>query len=777
MNQKYDRRSISGFIFGLCLTLLCITLPSAQAATLASIGATIEGLKAYEGPKEGVASDQRLYSQKFLQQSSRYIWWELSLTYQAQGQETEIPIVVRYYSPDGSLFLEYNSTLTIQPDWTASSHWSGVGYIEPGRWSQGKYTIKLFEGTTQIAASSFSILTDREAADLLLDWLEPQYPAYISPSGQPTLETNSGIIYRSYTTTNTLCGTYGGHLYFMDALSKVYDLGEVAQWLSQVEEGSDSALSITFNSTDGGTVTTRGLAQITVPPGAIAKNSDGSPGKVLISIEPNIPQDKWPAPLPDGYEAVSKVYLFGPSGFVFAGPVQIYLPAGDIESPSGLVVLWYKASESQWVPLPLSDLDSTNHRLGVSVFELGYFLIASSPLISSNGEYWYSASDSIPDRRVGGVRLIHNSSSSLTLPSGYYYTMTIAAVVYTYPAIGWPNLVGDGVGTGSEPTGGPRELTRMMNIPQGTYTFEITRQKAGTISQLPGPVQTYSSRVTVQVGPFTSAFGWGADAFTGWTDIAPLPEGTWQNGTPAIWPVATVPYGTGDLHITLEWENTSESSTDLDLHLYGPDSIHVWYSAQQSADGSIRLDRDWKKEVGHAVENIYSLTPVPSGEYTIKVLNYSGSIPKFFKVRAKLPDGTVKTFSSTMTQNKQEVTILTFTVAAGGGGTTVKGNVTHYVDGFQDPQPLFGARVILGTGFNVRISSGVILEYKTIVADVRTDDQGRFTVNVPTGNFDVFIWKEGYVPATGETATWTPLVAQLQQSQTVVHNWLSFQHR
>ena len=774
MNQKYDRKTIAGFIFGLCFTLLCITLPSAQAATLASIGATIEGIKTHEGPREGVASGQRVYSQKFLQQSSRYIWCELSLTYQAQGQETEIPIVVQYYSPDGSLFYEFDSTLTIQPDWTASSHGYGVGYTEPGWPSQGKYTIKIFEGTTEIVAGSFSMLTDREAADLLLDWLELQYPAYMSPSGQPT-QTNNGAIYRSYTTTNTLCGTYGGHLYFMDALGELYNLGEVALWLSLVEEDSESGLSITFNSTDGGTVMTQGLAQITVPPGAIAKNSDGSPGKALISIEPNIPQDKWPAPLPDGYEAVRKVYLFGPSGFVFASPVQIYLPAGDIESPIGLVVLWYKASESQWVPLPLSDLDSTNKRLGISVFELGYFLIASSPLISSNGESWYYPSDIImPDRRVGGARLIHEHTGNLILPYGYYYTVTIAAVVYKYPGIGWPNLVEYNVSTGGETTGGPRRLTRMMCIPQGTYSFEISRQKAGTISQPPGPIQTYTSLVTVEVGPFTSAFGWGAEAFTGWTDIAPFPEGTWRDGTPATWPAATVPYGTGDLHITLEWENTSDSLTDLDLHLYGPNSMHVWYEVQQSPDGSIKLDRDWTTGVGHAVENIYSLSPIPSGEYAIKVLNFSGSIPKFFQVRARLPDGTVETFSSTMTQNKQEVTILTFTVAAG-GPTTVRGNVVHTVDG--SSQPLVSARVILGTGFNVRLSACVILEYKTIVADVRTDDQGRFTVNVPAGNFDVFIWKEGYVPATGETATWNLTNVGLGKSDHIAHsNRMIFHH-
>ena len=59
------------------------------------------------------------------------------------------------------------------------------------------------------------------------------------------------------------------------------------------------------------------------------------------------------------------------------------------------------------------------------------------------------------------------------------------------------------------------------------------------------------------------------------------------------------------------------------------------------------------------------------------------------------------------------------------------------------------ARVIIGTGFNYRGPSEVAvheLKYKTKILDLKTDAEGLFTAKLPPGKYDIFIWKECYVP-------------------------------
>lgn len=68
------------------------------------------------------------------------------------------------------------------------------------------------------------------------------------------------------------------------------------------------------------------------------------------------------------------------------------------------------------------------------------------------------------------------------------------------------------------------------------------------------------------------------------------------------------------------------------------------------------------------------------------------------------------------------------------------------------------ARVIVGSGFNYRGPSERAvhqLEYRTKVADLRTDKTGRFTVNLPPGKYDILIWAECHVPQIYRAVTLT----------------------
>ncbi|MBX3043994.1 MAG: hypothetical protein KIT33_08225 [Candidatus Kapabacteria bacterium] len=394
-----------------------------------------------------------------------------------------------------------------------------------------------------------------------------------------------------------------------------------------------------INSSTGGSVKTDKGAEVIVPAGSIANRNDGSSGSVSFSIESAVNQSDLPTPIPTMYKVIGSIYAFGPSNFVFTEPVHIFLPAESESSPEGLTIIWYNESEKQWILLPLSDIDATNKRLGVSVFELGYFAVVRFQNPSS-----ISKSDEIMnDKRVGGIRYSHPSNTE------YYFTLTIKAVTYKYPEIGWPNLIGYNVGTGSNPTGGPRPKTHMMNIPQGTYTIELSRVKRGTLSRLPGERETYSNPILVTVGPYTSVFGWDAESFQGWTELN-LGGGDWRKGNPADWPQPTVPYGTGQFQATLSWQNAGSTWTDLDLHVFGPNGIHVYFGNDVSQDGSLMLDVDWIDEPGNAVENIFSTKPMPKGEYKIGVFVYDGFVPKPYEVRIIRQGSIVKTHRGTATR-------------------------------------------------------------------------------------------------------------------------------
>ena len=72
--------------------------------------------------------------------------------------------------------------------------------------------------------------TDREKADIIFNWLESLVPEILKPSPQQTLEL-FGIIFRYYPATNVYIATYQNHLFYIDHLGYVHDLGEVDLWL------------------------------------------------------------------------------------------------------------------------------------------------------------------------------------------------------------------------------------------------------------------------------------------------------------------------------------------------------------------------------------------------------------------------------------------------------------------------------------------------------------------------------------------------------------------
>jgi uncharacterized protein YfaP (DUF2135 family) len=119
-----------------------------------------------------------------------------------------------------------------------------------------------------------------------------------------------------------------------------------------------------------------------------------------------------------------------------------------------------------------------------------------------------------------------------------------------------------------------------------------------------------------------------------------------------------VTYGTGAFQATLTWVNNASHTTDVDLHLYGPNNMHVYYNAKVSPDSSFQLDRDWIRQAGNATENIFSTrSAIPTGSYKVTVKHFSGD-PTNYNVRI-LRSGGVRTYSGSASGNA-ETEIATF---------------------------------------------------------------------------------------------------------------------
>ena len=221
--------------------------------------------------------------------------------------------------------------------------------------------------------------------------------------------------------------------------------------------------------------------------------------------------------------------------------------------------------------------------------------------------------------------------------------------------------------TGSNPTGDPASSTT-FGISQGDWEFCTTESQyviPGASLPIPGK-WTYSKLFPVSI---TQASHNTSFVESSWSNVVTMTVpsgGSWMEPSQMTScpgsTSATTPVGTGHFQATLTWVNTAQNYADVDLHLYGPNNMHVYYSSTVSADRSLQLDRDWRSATGNAVENIYSTgtANMPSGDYRVTVKHFSGSLPMSYSVRT-IHSGTAKTYSGTLTSNGQETEIERFT--------------------------------------------------------------------------------------------------------------------
>jgi hypothetical protein len=101
--------------------------------------------------------NQRVYQKEFSSSDTRYIAWEIYLTYPKQEQRKNFVIEAVWYRSDGSEYARMTQKCHQPKGWSESLHNSGWGSETKGTWTPGRYRCDLFIEGQKIASGSIEI--------------------------------------------------------------------------------------------------------------------------------------------------------------------------------------------------------------------------------------------------------------------------------------------------------------------------------------------------------------------------------------------------------------------------------------------------------------------------------------------------------------------------------------------------------------------------------------------------------------------------------------------
>lgn len=173
--------------------------------SFASLNATVTDFKFFESGDDLPPAGERQFATFFPKDTTRFINYQLSITYPAPGNRVDFALTARYYKPDGSLWTELEHRAYVDATWTNSWHTYGWGWSRPGNWQTGTYTVRLFDGATEITSGTFNIVDAAETGSLQIT-IEP---SDARAAGAQWRRTGTSVWYNSGATESNLpAGSY-----------------------------------------------------------------------------------------------------------------------------------------------------------------------------------------------------------------------------------------------------------------------------------------------------------------------------------------------------------------------------------------------------------------------------------------------------------------------------------------------------------------------------------------------------------------------------------------
>ena len=121
-----------------------------------ALQARITQMQFYEGPKDGVVADERVFKTGFNGRTTRYIWLQLDLTLAPLSRETEANVPCRFYR-DGEPYAIMDQPITMEPGWVQATWVTGWGTMKPGSWPPGPYSAACTVDGRVVAQGSFEV--------------------------------------------------------------------------------------------------------------------------------------------------------------------------------------------------------------------------------------------------------------------------------------------------------------------------------------------------------------------------------------------------------------------------------------------------------------------------------------------------------------------------------------------------------------------------------------------------------------------------------------------
>lgn len=128
-------------------------LTPSLAASIFWSNVKVASLKFFESAKDEPL--QRIYTNRFSRDKSRYICWELNLEHPQPGKRIDFDIRCIYYGPDGIIHRNHSVACNINSDWHDSIHTGSTGNDEPGKWDKGLYKVELYVNGDRITEGDF----------------------------------------------------------------------------------------------------------------------------------------------------------------------------------------------------------------------------------------------------------------------------------------------------------------------------------------------------------------------------------------------------------------------------------------------------------------------------------------------------------------------------------------------------------------------------------------------------------------------------------------------
>lgn len=135
-----------------------VNAPTVSPATTQTSKANVTNVRFFEETNKIPPPKDRKYATEFAVATSRFIFIEVSFKHHRyKKSESEIPLIIEYYNPEGKRIAELKRMVKIKKQWATASYATGWGKTTPGGWETGKYSVKLYLEGQPVGEYNFTV--------------------------------------------------------------------------------------------------------------------------------------------------------------------------------------------------------------------------------------------------------------------------------------------------------------------------------------------------------------------------------------------------------------------------------------------------------------------------------------------------------------------------------------------------------------------------------------------------------------------------------------------